>query len=404
MNLPILSSQFFQMHKPDAGFFSKWRDLTSWSSQLIPIYEWDGILYVGCSRAPLKAPKLSQKLNVVYVLCEQEVLKTIWYEYQGTVTQQNPSPVAANDDSTLAIQDAVNSMIKTPASPKKDEFSMDNLSAEVNASKKSQNSITKDSCDFDDLELSSPPDPGSMDDLSGTDEKSTIEELNLNGDMDVPANPPPLPAEMTKTIPRPSSELTKSVSGIKAMPFKTEVLYTQPGALSSKKDKPEEIEEITKISVGHLKKSAPKNSESIFDKVFSEMSHHFLKTMILLKEGDSMIPWKWDSKFQAPENPQTTLSLKIHSPFRIVMRTLKPYHGYVVPNEVSDRFFDEWNSSQAPDHLTITPILVEDHVVGAVLALGDKSADNKNSLHVAEKLAEEVSQQMMTHPQFQNVS
>jgi hypothetical protein len=88
MSLPILSSQFFDKHTPDLGFFSKWRSFYQWSDQILPIYEWNDVLYVACLQPPKKFPPTTQK--IVFLLCDPEALKNVWYSFEGTVVYSRP--------------------------------------------------------------------------------------------------------------------------------------------------------------------------------------------------------------------------------------------------------------------------------------------------------------------------
>jgi hypothetical protein len=69
-----------------------------------------------------------------------------------------------------------------------------------------------------------------------------------------------------------------------------------------------------------------------------------------------------------------------------------------VPNDLNDKFFAEWNGSQNPDHLTLSPILIDDVVVGMILGIGDKSANNKTCLLQTEHMAEAVAKKIKAQP------
>ena len=127
------------------------------------------------------------------------------------------------------------------------------------------------------------------------------------------------------------------------------------------------------------------------------MAHHYQKSMILLAENEEARPWKWSEQFH-PEATINSISFATPNPFRIVSRSQKPYHGYVVSNESNDKFFEEWNEAKTPDHLTVAPILIEENLVRFLVGFGDKSADNKNSLMLCEKLANDVSIQIKRDP------
>ncbi len=105
MALGILSSKFFEEYSPDLGFFTKWKALYAWNSQILPIYEWDNVLFVGCSTTPPENIASSQK--VVFLFCEGEVLKKIWYELEGTLAVVNPhsKPIPAEVNITKKVPD-----------------------------------------------------------------------------------------------------------------------------------------------------------------------------------------------------------------------------------------------------------------------------------------------------------
>lgn len=135
----------------------------------------------------------------------------------------------------------------------------------------------------------------------------------------------------------------------------------------------------------------PPESEQLGRKILGEMSSHFNKAMLLKREGNALIPWILDENFsrhdKADRNP---ISLGKPSPFRIVAKTLKPYHGYVAPNEISEKFFEDWNSSEIPGHLTVMPITLNDQLVAVLLGLAGSEINQKASLLLVERLAAEM--------------
>lgn len=343
MSTPILSKNFFSEHAPDAGFFSKWRDQAPWAENCLPIYEWQGVLFVGCLFVPEKFPKLFEK--VIFVLCDPESLKEVWYEYQGTVVGRpavalKPAPLLDAPDGFLGDMG--------PSAP--EEISMDGLVLNENSPNEDApaNEISLEAVeDSDFLALDSRQAP------------PVLEETTM-------------PVLETKTIQQ-KSENTSVKSG---------------------------DSEITRRSLLSLQSTSRPTLKTFVETLYEEMGAHFQKSMVLLKDGDSMKPWNWNSHFQSPADSSESVSLSVPSPWRIVMKTHMPYHGYLIPNEPSTRFFEIWNNSQTPDHLTLTPIVVEEHVIGMVLGIGDKSADTKASLQLTERWAQEFAKQIKSQPNF----
>lgn len=125
--------------------------------------------------------------------------------------------------------------------------------------------------------------------------------------------------------------------------------------------------------------------------------------MIMLFQGGYARPWEWDPQLEGSHQGRS-FTIQQPSPLRIVARTQKPYHGYVVENEVSKQFFADWNGSSYPEHLTVVPILQEDLVVGFLLAWGSQIAATKESLQLAEKSAQHISRIFQTEPSLMSVA
>lgn len=346
MATPVLSSRFFEVHKPGPAFYEKWRSLYSWSEKCLPVYEWQGVLFVGCLYPPETFPHIAEK--VVFVLTEADSLKRVWYGFEGTVVAPR-SPVTESSIPELPVLPEIPQHKVSDADPfaALGSFeSSDEIEAPSELSE-DENALASEESD-------------ELGDLEGLD-------LNLG--------------KSSRSESTPASDIFAGLEK-KAEPQSTEVLYTKPGALSATKD----LKSQSTMPAPH--------KDLDLAEIFKQMSYHFKKSMVLLVSGDTVTPWKWDSHFNQKGKVETSITLSSPSPFRIVATTQKPYHGYVVPNEINDRFFEDWNGSQTPDHLTVTPIVVEHQVIGMLLGLGDKAADNKNSLQLAEKVAIDLAKEM----------
>ncbi|MNL03516.1 hypothetical protein D3C87_1240560 [compost metagenome] len=144
-----------------------------------------------------------------------------------------------------------------------------------------------------------------------------------------------------------------------------------------------------------------KNGTAIDDRVkttFTEMRNHFEKTMILtLDEKESqLVAFAWDDNFKGMKDPTIRVPLRVPSIFNIVASTQKSFHGYISLNEVNEKFFEDWNQGRIPDHVTIAPLIVEDKMVGMIMGFAEKSAYNKMSLNLAEKLSNEFVKNLKT--------
>jgi hypothetical protein len=114
--------------------------------------------------------------------------------------------------------------------------------------------------------------------------------------------------------------------------------------------------------------------------------------LLAIGDKDRLVkPLLWDDGFEVQNPPNSEFNLKTPSIFKIVSGTQKPYHGYVVLNDLNESFFESWNHAQIPDHVTIVPMLEGDLVVGMLMGFGEKSSGNRTVLQFAEKVAKDLS-------------
>ena len=181
----------------------------------------------------------------------------------------------------------------------------------------------------------------------------------------------------------------------RATPSKQEVLHSS---------KQQESDEVTRSAITALTHTYSGNLDSEMLDIFKEMEAKFSKVMILLKNGDQIKPWKWNLAFKSPEKEVQGYSLINPSPLRIVYRTHMPYHGYVVANDFNNKFFKDWNGAQIPQHLTVVPVLVKDHVVGMLLGIADQAQNDEECLMLAENVAGKLTTRIKTKPKILNAS
>lgn len=130
------------------------------------------------------------------------------------------------------------------------------------------------------------------------------------------------------------------------------------------------------------------NIQSLIQEAFADLKNHFSKSMILLIKDSQAAPVYWDENFKSANNLQ--VSLDSPSPFRIAFKTQKPYHGYVVSNDTTEPFFEDWLQTNSPDHLTLCPIIIDEKVEALLMSVGEKASDNKLSLQFAESVANKL--------------
>ncbi len=83
MALPILDPKFFYDHAPSRDFFLKWKELKTWRADFLPIYEWEGVLFIGLvSEHEIEKNPLQPLPFCVYVKTELIHLQSLWKNWE----------------------------------------------------------------------------------------------------------------------------------------------------------------------------------------------------------------------------------------------------------------------------------------------------------------------------------
>lgn len=113
----------------------------------------------------------------------------------------------------------------------------------------------------------------------------------------------------------------------------------------------------------------------------------FETCMILLFKDGVLQPWKWtDLMLSVKGDKPDDIDLREPSIFKVVFRTAKPYHGYVVTSTVNQKFFNEFYRGLLPKHATVIPIMIDGRMGGMILGLTNSKIDYRQSLRLMERL------------------
>lgn len=337
MEFPKLSSEFFTKHPPSIQTILSWKNLWVWSERIIPVYEWNGHIYIALTEEPQMYPKIE---NAVYVMAVQEDLEKYWLEFQKSLSADLPDLPVIDEKAQQADFEQLNVNARKLHSERKDHILVDN--------------------DLPEIPMNNPNDPvGELEFLSEEERKAQVG-----------TSPLTTVSQLTNEDMPNQRSINTGLFDLGDLSERTTVQFANP--------------------------SGPNNE--FIDSIFGEMKTYFKQSMVLLKSGQFIKPWRWNDQFTPPTSGFNNYPLVVPSPFRIVEKTLKPYHGYLVKNDVSDKFFAEWNDSAYPEHLTLAPIIIEDQLVGVLLGAGTKESDNKNALSRTEALSATISKQMRENP------
>lgn len=118
----------------------------------------------------------------------------------------------------------------------------------------------------------------------------------------------------------------------------------------------------------------------------------FETAMILLFKDGDLMPWKWNDLFLSVHGDKPVpIDLVEPSIFKVVFRTAKPYHGYVVTSEVNQKFFNEFYRGMLPKHATVIPVMIDGRMGGMLLGFTNSKIDYRQSLRLMERLSFDLS-------------
>jgi hypothetical protein len=368
--LPILKPDFFHMHNPEAQIWNNWKNFYSWKPDLIPLAEWDGVLFVGCVEKP---EQWKSNSPVCFVLSSPSYLENWYAKYNSQAAAEAvPEEVSGTHEFELKDDESLEGTQADAGEAPADSEALEGFenftSSVVPISKKSE------------------ADPAV--DFFGSQPSLPKLEKTATGVVLKPAAVAPA-ASASPPVPPPIPPRANTVTGMTA----SGVTRIQPKA-----DIPAfEIKTPTAAIKGvhHLKEylfKYPTFAEQL--RVICEpIKHHYKKFMLISidEKGEEISPMFWSDLFHPPKN-NSNYRLDIQTPciFSIVSRTVKPFHGPVSTNDVNEKFFEDWNQSEIPEQVTIVPVALKTHFIGMLLAVGEKSAYNNQALKFAEKISEEI--------------
>jgi hypothetical protein len=399
--IPVLSEKFFQIHTPQRELYKKWQKVHKWTKECLPVAEWDGVLIVAC----LEIPENYASANpTTFVLTSYEVLDQTWATY-----------TKSEDDNFF---DAHGEFILK-----------DNAASEQSSEKMAKVSVEEEASGVPEGLFGDSPAP-KIEPLTSLTKTELIPFQPMNSEVtkefkvEIENEPAPIakqPTAMHTTKKGPRTSETLMVTIDEKTKIDNFAAYEGMEEVADHEvqfpDK-KQISPIVNVTTGEFP-SAPvkptmnpadsaayflekvrKQGQDPFDKEviasFQHMKTFFKKSMLLAisNKDRSVKPILWDAGFEQ-KAIGTEFNLKTPSIFKIVNGTQKPYHGYVVPNDLNESFFETWNHGQIPDHVTIVPLMDGDHVIGMIMGFGEKASYNKNVLQFTENLAKGLSSRIM---------
>lgn len=355
-NLPLLQTSFFSEKSPSNELYAKWATHYPWSSECVPVAEWDGALFVACLHPPQDFPVVPK---CVFLLAPFESIEKVWNRF-------HPAREQKSDLELLPEGLLLDSDLKA-SSEHQNLPSFEKLLQVTDSSENSPHEISEKT-------------NGAMEGLLlETNTATHLKPLTLMDETVTIPLKTELSSMATSTAIQKPEPTLKAVSAIPIAPVSTKTNWLPTAD--------------TSLLMERLKVKYSTRFTDQIKKTLTGMKASFEKSMILtLNDQENQVaPFVWDEQFHDIKNSTARLPLKTPSIFNIVTETAKPFHGYVSINDINKKFFDDWNAGQTPEHMTIAPILIGEKIVGLLVGFANKSAYNKTSLNLAEKLSSELS-------------
>lgn len=141
-----------------------------------------------------------------------------------------------------------------------------------------------------------------------------------------------------------------------------------------------------------LKKQNTHDFETYSQDIFNKGKSVYDKMILFaIDPSESFtIPVSWTDTINPRNKNIDGILLSEPSVFKIVTSTIKSYHGYVVLNELNEKFFDFWNLGQVPGNITLCPIIINNKLIGFLMGLGETNSYNWSTLKKMESLTNEM--------------
>lgn len=357
-NLPYVKDDYFKSQLPPTDEWKDWKSEYKWSSEIIPLGLWDGHLLIACLEIPLQFPV---SLHPVFVLADLHNIEKTYHYYLNSEKGTSTAKEKIKDTTPVSSQ--------KPSSPKEETAQS-----------------------FELLDLTDTPEEEI---LVITEPEETPEGLSLEVK--------PQKLKVVEDSPfnifedqSPSAKIDNAVSNPSIKQDDSSSIKTKSEIdISTSLHLPDKVQEDINKGMPYLvslKKENTQYFESFTQEIFSKNKNVYDK-MILFSIDPSesfTVPVSWTDSITPRSKNIESISLAEPSVFKIVCSTIKSYHGYVVLNEINEKFFDFWNLGQVPGNITMCPIIVKNKIVGFLMGLGEPNAYNWGTLKKMESITTET--------------
>lgn len=374
--LAYLETGYFKQ-EPNRALWSQIHSVANWSPWMLPIEQWDGVVFVACVEPPSEH---TWSFPVSYVLADPNQLEQLWqrlhHANDGTETVGHTATATAtmsevtNGKTLFDIPLGLNKAEVTNAA---DGPSGLNL-AKLQVAEEGQ---TPEAFKKLGIKLDTPVPP-----VIAMPEPVKPEEPVGMPQITLPTPPPPQPA--ASVAPPAPQPIRPVASAPKIAPIE---------------EPPSEPAHELNVIVGPIdiatapdQISGAATDDACLAWFFKQLRSRFNSGVALVYHKNSLSGWKWDASV-TPANPQFSVPFDGPSLFRISARTLRSYHGHVVDNPIHQAFFQAWGFAKPPLHVTAVPIIVGGAFHGLFVCFGGEPL-GVDALEFAERIADQTIMQM----------
>ncbi len=387
--LASLENIFFVEHfTPET--YEKYKAQFNWGPQVLPVFEWDGVVFVAC----VDPHSVPSHLEVVCrpLLASYEGLIRGWEIVTSNETfllAKNHSPHNHTAEPAKMMEDAPPMMEDAPPMMEDAPPMMEDAPPMMEDAPPMMEDAPPMVEDAPPMMEDAPP---MMEDILSMMEAAPV----LVSDFDFSTSSP----SPTLSVPKSEDlfELEDSAPNNESNEHKanggehngSEAVFEMPEGLNFSPKPAVPVAPEQAINPPSIVQPPPEMElEEDLKLSFAKAYQSYRNLMILKLSNDAVIPFRWDPSYK---NPKALKTIELNQPsvFRIAAKTQKPFHGAIAPNEVNSQFFANWFGGHTPTYLTIIPLFFERDCVGLLLGAADEELDRKDSLQLMESTAHNV--------------
>jgi len=120
----------------------------------------------------------------------------------------------------------------------------------------------------------------------------------------------------------------------------------------------------------------------------------------MILNGQKLHSWRWNEGYAPMSKSLPTFNIQSRSPFRVVAKTLKPYHGKPPLNGDIAQFNQFWNKNGEMGILSVVPLIINGALFGALITEAEGDSIDLDKLEFSQKTALELTSTFAANPEL----